>query len=61
MALACPARVMHPHRFLKLLSASLLLASCADVPSDPPPDWDEDTGYARSPHEFRDEMLTPAR
>ena len=52
---------MNPHRFLKLLSASLLLASCADVSSDPPPDWDEDTGYARSPHEFRDEMLTPAR
>jgi hypothetical protein len=45
----------------KLLSAGLLLASCADLPSDPPPDRDEDRGYARSPHEFRDEMLTPAR
>ena len=52
---------MNPLHFLKTLSASLLLASCADVSTDPPPDWDEGTGYARSPHEFRDEMLTPAR
>jgi hypothetical protein len=52
---------MNPLSFFKLLSASLLLASCVDVRIDPPPDEDEDTGYARSPHEFRDEMLTPAR
>jgi len=48
-------------KLLSLLLPVCLLASCADVRTTPPaPEHDDNTGYARSPHEFQSEMLTPA-
>jgi|GEM_PF-6156984 len=49
-------------KLLSLLLPVCLLASCADIRTTPPaPEQDDNTGYARSPHEFQSEMLTPAQ
>jgi hypothetical protein len=48
-------------KLFPLLFAACLLASCAtDQPELPPPTSDT-AAYARTPHEFRDEMLSPKR
>jgi hypothetical protein len=48
-------------KLFPLLFAAGLLASCAtDQPELPPPASDT-AAYARTPHEFRDEMMSPKR
>ena len=46
---------------ISLFLSCLLLAACASAPTGSAPPAADDPGYSRSPHEFRDEMLSPAR
>ncbi len=48
-------------KLFPFLFAACLLASCGNQQPDLPPPADDNAAYARSPREFRDEMLTPAR
>jgi hypothetical protein len=43
------------------LFAACLLASCANDQPDLPPPASDTAAYTRTPHEFRDEMLSPKR
>jgi len=48
-------------KLFPVLFAACLLASCANDQPDLPPPADDTAAYARTPHEFRDEMLSPKR
>jgi len=48
-------------KLLLFLFAACLLASCASDQPDLPPPASDTAAYARTPHEFRDEMLSPKR